>query len=68
MTMDTYESYFRTALYAEGKSGAFIGRVVRKAMSVAQVLDEAEFIKQASKIANRLDLTEKKSMKVVFPI
>lgn len=67
-TLDKYESYFRTAISVEGKSDAFIGSVVRKAMNAEQDLDEAEFIKHVKRIANIKEQTACKKYKVVFPV
>jgi len=66
-TREKFESYFITATQAEGKSAAFVGYVVKRAMSAEQVLDEKKFIGHANRIANRLE-SNRKPMKVVFPV
>lgn len=62
-----FESYLKTALFFEGRSMAFLGRVIQKTIVAEQNLDEGNFFGHANRIANELDQTKRK-MKVVFPI
>ncbi len=66
--LDEFESYLRTAIEIEGKTDAFVRRVIAKAMHEEQNPTEASFIKNCRKYAFALDSTGQKKFKVLFPI
>lgn len=63
-----FQSYITTTIYAENKSGAFLKRVVQNTINSQQELTENTFIENANRIADQLDRTERRKLKVVFPI
>jgi len=67
-SLDEYESYLRTAIEIEGKTDAFVRKVIKKAMHAEQNLSEPSFINYCKDIARELDSTQKKDFKVLFPI
>lgn len=66
--LDEYESFFRTAVEAEGKTDAFVRSVVKKAAHAEQDLTEEKFIRHCNRIANSKVNNDRKKFKVVFPI
>lgn len=65
---DKIESYLKTAIYSENKSGAFLSRVIKKTIHTKQKFSTDSFIKNVNVIANKLDKTERRKLKVIFPI
>ncbi|MCF6305125.1 MAG: hypothetical protein L3J33_07130 [Rhodobacteraceae bacterium] len=67
-TWDKCESFLRTAVVENGKSNAFVGSVVREAMSAEQDLNEQKFIEHCNRIASIKEQTARQPYKVVFPV
>lgn len=66
--LDDYESFLRTAIIAQGKSDAFMRRVVRAAIRQEQDLTEDSFLRHCNRIANTMEKTDRKRYKVLFPV
>jgi len=66
--LDDYESYLRTAIIGNGKSDAFMRKVVSKAIRQEQDLTEVSFLRHCNRIASIMEQTDRKSYKVLFPM
>jgi len=66
--LDDYESYLRTAIIANGKSDAFMRKVVSKAIRQEQDLTEDSFVKHCNRIASTMEQMDRRSYKVLFPV
>lgn len=65
---EEFESYLRTAIEFEGKSDAFVRRIVKKAIHAEQRMNESRFIEHCKRIARIEIEKDQKSFKVLFPI
>lgn len=66
--LEEFESYFRSSIEIDGKTDAFVHRVVTKAMHAKQDLTEGEFIKHCKRIACIAIQKDQRDFKVLFPI
>lgn len=66
--LDDYESYLRTAIFAKGKSDAFMRKVVSEAIRQEQDLTEGSFINHCNRIASTMEQMDRKKYKVLFPV
>ncbi len=66
--LEEFESYFISSIEIDGKTDAFVRRIVKKAMHTKQDLTEGEFIKQCKRIAYTAIQTDQRDFKVLFPI
>lgn len=63
-----FESYFLTATEFEGKTGAFVRRIVKKAMNAEQNMTVGKFVSHCRRIAEIETSQNQKKFKVLFPI
>lgn len=66
--LDEYESFFRTAITAEGTTDAFLRVVINRAINQEQELTKERFLDLCRDIANKLSNNDRKPFKVIFPV
>lgn len=66
--LEEFESYFRSSIEIDGKTDAFVRRIVKKAMHAKQDLTEGEFIKYCKRIACTAIQSDQKDYRVLFPL
>lgn len=67
-TLEEFESYFRSSIEIDGRTDAFVRRIVKKAMHAKQDLTEAEFIRNCKRIAHTAIQKDQRDYRVLFPI
>ena len=66
--LEEFERYFISAIEIDGKTDAFLKKVVEKAMNERQDLTEGDFIGACKRIALALIQKDQKEYRVLFPI
>lgn len=66
--LEEFESYFRSSIEIDGKTDAFVRKVVKKAMHAKQDSTEAEFINNCKRVAVKFIKNDQRDSRVLFPI
>lgn len=66
--LEEFESYLRTAIEFEGKTDAFVRRVIKKAIRAEQRMTAHRFVEHCRRISRIESSTSQKKFKVLFPI
>ncbi|NBD29772.1 MAG: hypothetical protein GVY31_07025 [Alphaproteobacteria bacterium] len=66
--LEEFESYLRSSIEIDGKTDAFVRKVVKKAMHAKQDLTEGEFIKHCKRSAVKAIEKDQRDFRVLFPV